>query len=605
MIALARAVRERLVTRPPDRAGRPRAARRGRSAAAGRARCAAASSASSPAGISRTRWASSVEARRRRPRPDRCVSTPQRALRGSSASSSRADEPPQRGRAAADRDRDVDRPAGRCPSSTPRGVRRAPPRARPATAGRRPGRRRPGSREPNANDAAPLDAAGERADRDLGRAAADVDHRRRRPAAARAERARGAEEGQPRLLLAVEHARPRRRRARGSPRRTRRGWRRARIDGRGDRADRSRADLLGQRVLLGDDARGLGDPRRRDLAARRQPAAQAGERAPLQDLAQAARRAPRRPARAWCSSRCRCSRRACAPQRCCHDGSDDERRPAIEVHGLRKAYGLTQARARASTSPSRRGEVFGLLGPNGAGKTTTVEILEGYRARDGGDGLACSGYDPGERSARAARARRDRPAELRHLPAPDRRARPSRTGRRSTPRPRDVERGARARRASTSAPTGARGRSRGGQAAAAGLRARAGRRPRADLPRRADHRLRPRRPARRVGRRSARCATSARPSLLTTHYLDEAQALADRVAILKDGRILAEGPPDSLGASRYRVAWRAADGDARGALHRGPDGAAARADRRGARARRAARGAQRHPARASRTSTSS
>jgi ABC-2 type transport system ATP-binding protein len=48
--------------------------------------------------------------------------------------------------------------------------------------------------------------------------------------------------------------------------------------------------------------------------------------------------------------------------------------------------------------------------------------------------------------------------------------------------------------------------------------------------------------------------------VLTTHYLDEAQALADRVAILKDGRVLAEGPPDSLGASRYRVAWRDADG---------------------------------------------
>jgi len=44
--------------------------------------------------------------------------------------------------------------------------------------------------------------------------------------------------------------------------------------------------------------------------------------------------------------------------------------------------------------------------------------------------------------------------------------------------------------------------------------------------------------------------------VLTTHYLDEAQALADRVAILKDGRMLAEGPPDSLGASHYRVAWR-------------------------------------------------
>jgi ABC-2 type transport system ATP-binding protein len=48
--------------------------------------------------------------------------------------------------------------------------------------------------------------------------------------------------------------------------------------------------------------------------------------------------------------------------------------------------------------------------------------------------------------------------------------------------------------------------------------------------------------------------------VLTTHYLDEAQALADRVAILKDGRILAEGPPGSLGASRYRVAWRGASG---------------------------------------------
>jgi len=48
--------------------------------------------------------------------------------------------------------------------------------------------------------------------------------------------------------------------------------------------------------------------------------------------------------------------------------------------------------------------------------------------------------------------------------------------------------------------------------------------------------------------------------VLTTHYLDEAQALADRVAILQDGLILAEGAPDALGATRYRVAWRASDG---------------------------------------------
>ena len=52
--------------------------------------------------------------------------------------------------------------------------------------------------------------------------------------------------------------------------------------------------------------------------------------------------------------------------------------------------------------------------------------------------------------------------------------------------------------------------------------------------------------------------------MLTTHYLDEAQALADRVAIVKDGRILVEGAPAELGAgdgaTRYRVAWRNGSG---------------------------------------------
>ena len=51
--------------------------------------------------------------------------------------------------------------------------------------------------------------------------------------------------------------------------------------------------------------------------------------------------------------------------------------------------------------------------------------------------------------------------------------------------------------------------------------------------------------------------------LLTTHYLDEAQELSDRVAIIKEGRFLAEGPPAALGAgsARYRVTWRDEDGD--------------------------------------------
>ena len=51
--------------------------------------------------------------------------------------------------------------------------------------------------------------------------------------------------------------------------------------------------------------------------------------------------------------------------------------------------------------------------------------------------------------------------------------------------------------------------------------------------------------------------------LLTTHYLDEAQALADRVAIVKDGRVLAIGPPRELGVggAHYRITWRGAGGE--------------------------------------------
>jgi ABC-2 type transport system ATP-binding protein len=57
--------------------------------------------------------------------------------------------------------------------------------------------------------------------------------------------------------------------------------------------------------------------------------------------------------------------------------------PAIEVAGLRKSYGQREV-LHAIDFAVERGEVFALLGPNGAGKTTTVEILEGYRSRDGG-----------------------------------------------------------------------------------------------------------------------------------------------------------------------------------------------------------------------------
>ena len=65
---------------------------------------------------------------------------------------------------------------------------------------------------------------------------------------------------------------------------------------------------------------------------------------------------------------------------------------AIAVRGLRKTYGALEA-VRGIDFEVQRGEVFGLLGPNGAGKTTTVEILEGYRKRDGGE-VEVLGTDP-------------------------------------------------------------------------------------------------------------------------------------------------------------------------------------------------------------------
>ncbi|MGB2694047.1 MAG: ABC transporter ATP-binding protein [Dehalococcoidia bacterium] len=73
---------------------------------------------------------------------------------------------------------------------------------------------------------------------------------------------------------------------------------------------------------------------------------------------------------------------------------------AIDVRGLRKAYGTLEAVAGIDLRVER-GEVFALLGPNGAGKTTTVEILEGHRDRDAGD-VTVLGYDPrrGERGLR-------------------------------------------------------------------------------------------------------------------------------------------------------------------------------------------------------------
>jgi ABC-2 type transport system ATP-binding protein len=75
---------------------------------------------------------------------------------------------------------------------------------------------------------------------------------------------------------------------------------------------------------------------------------------------------------------------------------------AVEVADLRKSYGTVEALSGV-TFEIRAGEVFSLLGPNGAGKTTTVEILEGYRRRDGGT-ASVLGIDP-EKAGREWRER--------------------------------------------------------------------------------------------------------------------------------------------------------------------------------------------------------
>jgi ABC-2 type transport system ATP-binding protein len=76
--------------------------------------------------------------------------------------------------------------------------------------------------------------------------------------------------------------------------------------------------------------------------------------------------------------------------------------PVISIRGLRKRYGDVEA-VRGIDLEVQPGEVFAFLGPNGAGKTTTVEILEGYRKRDDGE-VTVLGEDP-ERAGRAWRER--------------------------------------------------------------------------------------------------------------------------------------------------------------------------------------------------------
>jgi ABC-2 type transport system ATP-binding protein len=235
---------------------------------------------------------------------------------------------------------------------------------------------------------------------------------------------------------------------------------------------------------------------------------------------------------------------------------------AIEVRGLRKRYGDLEA-VRGIDFSVRRGEVFGLLGPNGAGKTTTVEILEGYRERSDGV-VTVLGRDPALRE----RALRERVGIVlqstgiyRHVTV--REVLRHFAGLYS--RPRDVE--------EVIELAGLRGKETARTRTLSGGQLR-----RLDLALALvgdpelvflDEPTTGFDPAARRGAWETIRSLKAlgKTVVLTTHYLDEAQALADRVAIVKDGRILVEGAPTELGAGeggggrdRYIVAWRNGSG---------------------------------------------
>jgi len=227
--------------------------------------------------------------------------------------------------------------------------------------------------------------------------------------------------------------------------------------------------------------------------------------------------------------------------------------PAIEVRDLRKSYGELEA-VRGIEFSVQRGEIYGLLGPNGAGKTSTVEILEGYRERSSGS-VSVLGFDPQTRP-RELRRRVGIVLQSSGIYSQVRVGEVVAHFAGFYPHPRDVDevialvglsdkRGERARRLS------------GGQRRRLDLALALIGDPELIFLDEPTTGFDP--AARRTAWQTIRSLKDlGKTVLLTTHYLDEAQELADRVAIIKGGLILAEGSPQQLGVgagSRYRVAY--------------------------------------------------
>jgi ABC-2 type transport system ATP-binding protein len=214
---------------------------------------------------------------------------------------------------------------------------------------------------------------------------------------------------------------------------------------------------------------------------------------------------------------------------------------AVRVSGLRKSYGEHDA-LRGIDFTIEPGEVFVLLGPNGAGKTTTVEILEGYRARDGGT-VEVLGADP----QRAPSAWRERIGVMLQSSS----LYPNLTVRESLrifagyySKPRDADeivelvqlvekRDARVRTLS------------GGQKRRLDLGLALVGDPEVIFLDEPTTGFDP--TARRAAWETVRNLRAlGKTILLTTHYLDEAEQLADRVAVLREGVIVREGSPAEL-----------------------------------------------------------
>jgi ABC-2 type transport system ATP-binding protein len=231
---------------------------------------------------------------------------------------------------------------------------------------------------------------------------------------------------------------------------------------------------------------------------------------------------------------------------------------AIRVSGLRKTYKDTVAVAGVDLEV-RRGEVFSLLGPNGAGKTTTVEVLEGYRSRDAGD-VSVLGQDPASADS-GWKARvgivLQKVNDLTELTVAEAVA--------STaayyPRPREVGEvvelvGLTEKR--TARISSLSGGQRRRLDVALGILGNpellfldeptTGFDPEA---------------RRQFWAVIEGLAHSGTTILLTTHYLDEAEQLADRVGVIVAGRVIAAGPPDTLGGratAAATVRWAGPDG---------------------------------------------